>query len=103
MNLQQMENKNRITDSDVTMRAENNFQAILEQIYNSKLNYQLQLSPFSAVISLKKSFIKNRDGSLILPSSFFELDSKTEDKNNALEEELKSLQTTYTATVRDYE
>ena len=43
------------------------FDSILQEIQVSNLNYQIQLSPFSALISLKKSFIKEKDGSLRLP------------------------------------
>ena len=54
MNLQQMENKNKITDSDVTMQAENNFQAILEQIYNSKLTPVTAFAVFSCNLFKKE-------------------------------------------------
>ena len=43
------------------------FDEILDRIQKSNLNYQMQISPFSAVISLKKSLIKDGSGSLLLP------------------------------------
>ena len=43
------------------------FNKILDGIQKSNLNYQIQVSPFSAFISLKKSLIKDGDGSLLLP------------------------------------
>ena len=57
------------TDSDTnpTMLASRKFDEILEDIQNSKLNFHLQLSPFSAVISLKKSLIKDRSGVHLKP------------------------------------
>ena len=45
------------------------FNEILNQIQHSGLNFQLQLSPFGAVISLKKSHVKDRKGDFIIPSS----------------------------------
>ena len=50
-----------------TMLASNYFNAILEQIQMSCLNFHIQVSPFSAIISLKKSFIKDKCGNLVLP------------------------------------
>ena len=47
--------------------ASNTFDFILEQIKNSSLNFQLQLSPFSAYISLKKSLVKDKNGVPQLP------------------------------------
>ena len=38
------------------------FDHILQQIQTLCLNYQIQISPFSALISLKKSLIKDRLG-----------------------------------------
>ena len=54
-------------NSDITMLAANTFNIILYQVQDSNLNYHLQISPFSAVISLKKSFVKDKAGCLILP------------------------------------
>ena len=49
-------------DSDLNMAASKAFDHVLQQVTSSSLNFQLQLSPFSAVISLKKSFVKDKDG-----------------------------------------
>ena len=50
-----------------TMLASENFDAILDQVKASCLNFQIQVSPFSAMISLKKSLIKDKTGQLLLP------------------------------------
>ena len=55
--------------TNLTMLASQNFDAILEQVKNSSLNFQIQVSPFSALISLKKSFVKDKSGNLLLPSN----------------------------------
>ena len=41
-----------------TMMAEETFSNIIQQVQLSNLNFQLQLSPFSAMISLKKTLLK---------------------------------------------
>ena len=56
-----------ITNSDVTMCASTTFDNILHNIQASCLNLNMLVTPFSAVISLKKTFIKDRSGSCILP------------------------------------
>ena len=43
------------------------FNNILNQIQDSCLNFHVQLTPFGAKISLKKSFIRDKKGAVILP------------------------------------
>ena len=50
------------------MEASSTFKTLIQQIIESNLNFKLEQSPFSAVISLKKSFAKDKSGK-ILPSS----------------------------------
>ena len=50
------------------MLASNVFEAIIDKIRYSNLNFQIQMSPFSAIVSLKKSFITNKSGIPLLPS-----------------------------------
>ena len=75
-----------------TMLASRTFNEILQEIRSSNLNFQLQESPFSAQISLKKSLVKEKDDSIRLPltvSPKFCKDSKIE----ALETQVKNLKT----------
>ena len=58
-----------ILSSDATMAASIAFNKILQQVQSSSLNFHLQLSPFSAVISLKKSLVKDKAGCYLLPSA----------------------------------
>ena len=51
--------------SEFTMIAEQKFYNIVSEIQASCLNYNMQLSPFSASISLKKSLIRDRLGNVI--------------------------------------
>ena len=55
------------SDFNPTMVASRTFSNILQQIQSSNLNYQLQISPFSATISLKKTPIKDKYGAPLLP------------------------------------
>ena len=78
------------------------FDNILQEIQVSNLNYQIQLSPFSALISLKKSFIKEKDGSLRLPmpplSSSHRgsrLETDLNARNMKLEKDLETLHQKY--------
>ena len=65
----QIKNIDESINSDITMLATDSFNNILNQVQDSCLNFQLQVSPFSALISIKKSFVKDKSGCLILPSA----------------------------------
>jgi len=61
-----------VVDSDrnsAAMLATKAFEKIIDDIRGSKLNFQLQMSPFAAHISLKKSLIKDKSGMPQLPST----------------------------------
>ena len=49
------------------MTAKQAFESILNQVQSSCLNFKIELSPFSAVIYLRKSFIKDQNGVTVLP------------------------------------
>ena len=66
-----IEKSDELINSDINMLAANSFNSILNHIQNSSLNYQLQLSPFSALVSIKKSFIKDKSGQTVLPPECF--------------------------------
>ena len=81
------------------MVANQTFNNILDQIQNFKLNFQLQISPFSANISLKKTLIKDKSGTPVLPTtssghsrdSLEEIATLVREKKLQLERELWSL------------
>ena len=98
------------TDSDLTptMAAANTFNNILQQIQSSNLNFQLQISPFSAYISLKKTPAKDKLGvplSSQLNSSRCAYSASDiaamVAKNLKLEKEIFSLQQDYSNAVDD--
>ena len=85
---------------DYTMLAAKYFDGILNQVQSSCLNFQIQLSPFGAIISLKKSFVRDKTGSLIIPdaSTFKNKDDEFAAlalKNLELQEQNKSLRSEY--------
>ena len=87
---------NDYTDSDtnVKMLTTKSFDYILEQIQTSSLNYQIQISPFSALISLKKSLIKDKSGRPCLPTHLGKSSEHVKalvEKNEELEKKLSIL------------
>ena len=94
-------------DSDVktnsTMLASQAFNFILEQVQSSCLNFQMQISPFSAVISIKKSFIKDKLGNMLLPPPPDSSENFLRDKNIQLEKDVTDLTKKYEAVVHDCE
>ena len=60
-------NPDKKLNSDSTMSASQSFESVLNHVKTCNLNFQLQQSPFSAVISIKKSFVKDKSG-IPLPS-----------------------------------
>ena len=56
------ESTDQFINSESTMCAAKVFQDILFKIQSSSLNYHLQVSPFSAVISLKRTFTTDKTG-----------------------------------------
>ena len=87
-----------MTDSDMnlttTMLASRAFDKILQEIQSSNLNFQLQMSPFSAQISIKKSLVKDRRGFTRHPQSTEKIGSQDllllETEKQKLVEELET-------------
>ena len=83
-------------DSDYTMIASQIFDKILNSIRDSGLNFSLQMSPFAATISLKKSLVKDKFGRFIIPSQSFSSSSDVVasllKKNGDLEKKLEILE-----------
>ena len=83
------------------MLAAKKFDHVLRQIQESSLNFQMTLSPFSAMISLKKSFVTDTTGAPLLPPKVAEEDMKN--LVVKLEMENKRLQHMYDELVSRYE
>ena len=78
------------------------FYNILNQIQASHLNFQLQLSPFSAVISLKKTFVKNKSGTILYPqTTSHNLFANIVEKNCEHEKDIINLKHMYEEAVED--
>ena len=91
------------------MLASRTFDKILQDIRSSNLNFQLQVSPFSAQISLKKSLVRERNGSCRVPPSLSSLLCKNsniealEARANILEKELETIRRDYKRALDDLE
>ena len=67
---------------------------VVSYVKKSKLNYSIQESPFSLLINIRKSFIRNKQGDQLPPSSdtFSEMNT-AKVKSDKIEEESLSLKT----------
>ena len=54
--------------SDVRMAASVSFSSILDEIQKSNLNFKIELSPFSATVTLKKTPITEGKGIPVIPN-----------------------------------
>ena len=75
------------------MAALKTLEAVLTHVKSSNLNFHLQQSPFSAIISIKASFVKDKAGVSLFPNFRFHapnstINLETEDKIKYLEEKL---------------
>ena len=86
-------------DLNITMDARASFQNILEQITTSNLNFKLELSPFTANICLKNSFIKNKSGQILKPSP---IDANLQSENGTLHQKLHQLELSYQILQHNY-
>ena len=72
------------------------FDMILDYVKKSNLNFYLQLSPFSANISLKKTFVKDKAGVYLDPPPFFTVPISSDSlllQNSDLEKKVNDLET----------
>ena len=96
-----------VSEVSPTMTAERTFDSLLQQIQSSNLNYHLQLSPFSAYISLKKSPIKDKTGVPLpttsnIPGAYSaSVVAALTARNLLLESQLQSLRSDYAAAIDD--
>ena len=56
-----------VPDINLTMAASDAYEALLKKIRTSNLNFRIEQSPFSAIISLKKSLVKDKTGQMLKP------------------------------------
>ena len=94
-------NKNQTSDFNPTMVVNEAFDSILEHVKSSNLNFHLQMSPFSALISLKKSSVTDKAGAPLLPQVQLSRSSQNSEatiaaKNLQLEADLRSVRKEHT-------
>ena len=76
------------------MAASESFETVLNHLKSSNLNFHLEQTPFSAVINLKKSFIKDRSGCLLRPPPSTQTLRIVKSENEFLASELQAKLTT---------
>ena len=82
------------------MDASARFENILARVQTSNLNFKLEISPFSAVICLKKSFAKDKFGQVLKPHS----DDTTNETNlTTLHQKNLELENSYQNLKYDYQ
>ena len=104
-------NRNQTSEINPAMAASQCFESILQDVQASNLNYRIEMSPFSAVIYLKKSFVENHLGFCVtppLPKSVIIKALKSEnstlsDKVVHLERVIDSMKSEYESVVIDNE
>ena len=89
-----------LSTSELAMVASNSFESILKKIRTSNLNFNMQLTPFSAVISLRKSFVKDKFRSTPFPHAVEE--DQTEAVKSKLEKDLRTLEKEHEKTALEY-
>ena len=92
-------------NSDIynTMAAKLKFEEILGTIQSSNLNFRLEISPFSAIIHMKKSLVTNKFGISLFPPPAYSILLEQEKSHNmvlsqrivVLENQLKTLKDGY--------
>ena len=96
------------SDIDVTMFEDKTFNYILDTIQKCHLNFQLQVSPYSAVISLKKSVLRDKFGNPVWPTAPYHQQASLKTiesllkKNEKLENNLQQMETVYNELVEKY-
>ena len=58
------------SDFNPAMAASAMFDSIINQVRSSNLNFQMQVTPFSATIVIKKTLIKNTSGFHVIPPTY---------------------------------
>ena len=78
--------KKKVTVSEPTMSTSEIFESLLDSIKSSSLNFHIQQTPFAALISIKKSIIKDKFGNQLKPSNSVrsKSDSCLETENHSL-------------------
>ena len=91
------------------MMASRIFNDVLNTVQSSNLNFCLQISPFAANISLKKSFLKDKSGNVLVPDQAYTTTSYDENiaavvsKNLILEKENSTLRKDLENSVNEYQ
>ena len=97
-------NTNVNSDVYTTMAATLKFDEILRTVQSSNLNFRVEMSPFSAIIHMKKSLVTNKIGtSLFPPPALSILLQQEKSQNIVLSQRIDFLENKISALKSDYE
>ena len=91
------------SDLTPTMAASAMFEGIINQVRSSNLNFQIQMTPFSANILIKKTLIRDNAGSPIIPPTFNIHDEEIEKNYQKVNAEMEALKVGYMTIQSDLE
>ena len=101
--------KKQVSERNQSMMASKIFNDVLNTVQSSNLNFCLQISPFAANISLKKSFLKDKSGNVLVPdhayteTTFDENIAALVSKNLRLEKQNSTLRMDLENTLDEYQ
>ena len=86
------------------MAATQTFQNVIHMIQTCSLNYRIELSPFSATIHLKNSFLKDQNGNTLHSNNPFKIKKENEDLHDQISNQanaIRFLQNSYEKVISD--
>ena len=90
------------SDFNPAMAASAMFDSIINQVRSSNLNFQMQMTPFSATIVLKKTLIRDTSGFALIPATYKNhKEEMVEQKYKKVTEEMKPFKVLHTTLQTD--
>ena len=89
------------SDFNPTMAASEMFERIIDEVRSSNLNFQIQMTPFSANIVIKKTLIRDNSGFPLIPTTYPNHDNEQKKNYKKVTEEMEALKVSYTTVQND--
>ena len=90
------------SDFNPAMAASAMFDSSINQVRSSNLNFQMQMTPFSATIVIKKTLIRDTSGFPLIPPTYKNhKEEMVEQKYKKVTEEMKPLKVSHTTLQTD--
>merc|ERR1712179_487407 len=85
------------------MAASEMFERIIDEVRSSNLNFQIQMTPFSANIVIKKTLIRDNSGFPLIPTTYPNHDNEQKKNYKKVTEEMEALKVSHTTVQNDLE